>query len=66
MGIGGIKMLDALGIKGTVYHMNEGHSAFMGLELCRKLISEKNLSFDEAREVVASSSVFTTLSRACG
>lgn len=60
LGIGGIKMLDALGIKGTVYHMNEGHSAFMGLELCRKLISEKNLSFDEAREVVASSSVFTT------
>lgn len=60
LGIGGIKLLDALGIKGTVYHMNEGHSAFMGLELIRKLISEKNLSFEEAREVVASSSVFTT------
>lgn len=60
LGIGGIKMLDALGIKGTVYHMNEGHSAFMGLELCRKLISEKNLSFVEAREFVMSSSVFTT------
>lgn len=60
LGIGGIKMLDALGIKGTVFHMNEGHSAFMGLELCRKLISEKNLTFDEAREVVISSSVFTT------
>lgn len=60
LGIGGIRMLDALGIQGTVFHMNEGHSAFMGLELCRKLIVEKNLSFDEAREVVISSSVFTT------
>ncbi len=60
LGIGGIKMLDALGIQGTVFHMNEGHSAFMGLELCRKLIGEKNMSFSEAREVVASSSVFTT------
>jgi starch phosphorylase len=60
LGIGGIRMLDALGIQGTVFHMNEGHSAFMGLELCRKLIAEKNLSFEEAREVVISSSVFTT------
>ena len=40
--------------------MNEGHSAFLGLELCRKLINESNLSFSEAREVVSSSSVFTT------
>lgn len=60
LGIGGIKMLDALGIHGTVFHMNEGHSAFMGLELCRKLISEKNLTFEQAREFVISSSVFTT------
>jgi len=60
LGIGGVKALDALGIKGTVYHMNEGHSAFMVLELCRKLINEKNMSFNEAREAVASSSVFTT------
>ena len=40
LGIGGIRLLDALNIKGTVYHMNEGHSAFIGLELCRKLIAE--------------------------
>lgn len=60
LGIGGIRLLDALNIKGTVFHMNEGHSAFIGLELCRKLIEESSLSFDEAREVVASSSVFTT------
>jgi len=60
LGIGGIRMLDALNIKGTIYHMNEGHSAFIGLELCRKLINESNLSFDEAREIISSSSIFTT------
>jgi len=60
LGKGGIRALDALGIKGTVYHMNEGHSAFMSLELARKLITENNLSFCEAREIVYSSSIFTT------
>lgn len=60
LGIGGIRTLDALGIKGTVYHMNEGHSAFMALELARKLVMEKNMPFSEAREIVYSSSVFTT------
>ncbi|HHW23728.1 MAG TPA: glycosyltransferase family 1 protein [Clostridiaceae bacterium] len=60
LGIGGIRTLDALGIKGTVYHMNEGHSAFMALELARKLVMEKNMPFREAREIVYSSSVFTT------
>lgn len=60
LGIGGIRTLDALGIKGTVYHMNEGHSAFMALELARKLVMEKNMPFREAKEIVYSSSVFTT------
>ena len=60
LGIGGIRTLEALGIKGTVFHMNEGHSAFLGLELARRLIMEKNMPFAEAREVVISSSVFTT------
>ncbi len=60
LGIGGIRLLEALGIKGTVFHMNEGHSAFLGLELARKLIMEKNMPFAEAREMVISSSVFTT------
>jgi glycogen phosphorylase len=60
LGIGGIKVLDALGINATVYHMNEGHSAFMGLELIRKLISERKLTFKEAKEVVSASTVFTT------
>lgn len=60
LGIGGIKVLDALGISGTIYHMNEGHSAFMGLELIRKLVQEKHIPFREAKEVVSSSTVFTT------
>lgn len=60
LGIGGIRVLDALGIKGTVYHMNEGHSSFMALELARKLVMEKNMPFREAKEVVYSSSIFTT------
>jgi starch phosphorylase len=60
LGIGGIRTLDALGIRGSIFHMNEGHSAFMSLELIRKLIIENNLSFREAREVVYSASTFTT------
>jgi len=60
LGIGGIKTLEALGIKATVYHMNEGHSSFMGLELIRKLVQDKKLPFKEAKEVVSSSTIFTT------
>ena len=50
-GIGGIRTLDALGIKGTVFHMNEGHSAFMALELARKLIMEKHAFPGSQREL---------------
>ena len=60
LGIGGARVLDALGIKATVYHMNEGHSAFLGLELIRKLVQNHNLPFNQAKEVVASSVIFTT------
>ncbi|HEX9060240.1 MAG TPA: alpha-glucan family phosphorylase [Clostridia bacterium] len=60
LGIGGIRVLDALGIKATIYHMNEGHSSFMGLELIRKLVQEKGLSFRAAKETVTLSSIFTT------
>ncbi len=60
LGIGGIRVLDALGIQANVFHMNEGHSSFMGLELIRKLINERHLNFNEAMEVVANSSIFTT------
>jgi glycogen phosphorylase len=59
LGIGGLKTLDALGIKPSVFHMNEGHSAFLGLELLRKLMHENGLSFREARETASSQLVFT-------
>ncbi|MFW5793313.1 MAG: alpha-glucan family phosphorylase [Bacteroidota bacterium] len=60
LGIGGIRLLDALNISPEVFHCNEGHASFAGLERLRKLVQEQKLSFYEAKEVVRSSSLFTT------
>jgi starch phosphorylase len=60
LGIGGVRALKALGIEPTIIHMNEGHSAFSALERINILRKEKGLSFDAAREIVLSSTVFTT------
>ncbi|MCT7974200.1 alpha-glucan family phosphorylase [Laspinema olomoucense] len=60
LGIGGVRMLKALGYEPTAYHMNEGHSAFLALERISILIREQGLTFKEAKEVVAASNVFTT------
>jgi starch phosphorylase len=60
LGIGGYRMLQILGLNATVFHMNEGHSAFLALEHARRLMKEYNLSFSEARELAAPSLVFTT------
>ncbi|HQB29144.1 MAG TPA: alpha-glucan family phosphorylase [Syntrophales bacterium] len=60
LGIGGARLLRALGIEPAVYHLNEGHSAFLLLERVRRLMTERKLSYYEAREVVKASSVFTT------
>jgi phosphorylase/glycogen(starch) synthase len=60
LGIGGIRALRALNIKPDIYHLNEGHSAFIGFERLRYFIQEKNLTFSEAEELVRSSSLFTT------
>ncbi|MFO7874287.1 MAG: alpha-glucan family phosphorylase [Bacteroidales bacterium] len=60
LGIGGIRVLDALGLKPDVFHCNEGHAAFTGLERLRKIVMEDRLSFREAMEVVRASSLFTT------
>ncbi len=60
LGIGGVKALRKLGIKPSAWHMNEGHSAFLGLERIREFISERELSFDQALEAVASNTLFTT------
>lgn len=59
MGIGGIRALDALGLRPDVCHMNEGHSAFLLLERIRQLMHEKGLSFKEAQTIVKASTVFT-------
>ncbi|HEX7039197.1 MAG TPA: alpha-glucan family phosphorylase [Trueperaceae bacterium] len=58
LGVGGVRLLRALGLSPTSWHMNEGHSAFMALERCRELV-EEGRTFAEAREVVAASTVFT-------
>ena len=60
LGVGGIRALRKLGINPQVYHCNEGHAAFIGLERLRELINDQNLEFNEALEVVRASSLFTT------
>ena len=60
LGIGGYRALEALGLKPTVYHMNEGHSAFLALERVVRLMETEKLSFQEASLLASSSLVFTT------
>ena len=60
LGVGGIRALRKLGIDTQVYHCNEGHAAFTGLERLREYIEKDNLDFSEALEVVRASSLFTT------
>jgi len=60
LGVGGLRALKALGLEPTVFHMNEGHSAFLALERIRVLVSEHGLSFEEALEATRSNNVFTT------
>jgi len=60
LGVGGIRALTKLGIGPTVYHINEGHPAFSFIERLRNLVTEKNLSFDEAVEFIKKTTVFTT------
>ena len=60
LGIGGIRLLEQIGIKPDIYHCNEGHSAFIGIERLRKYVQEESLSYKEAVEVVRASTLFTT------
>src|SRR5215470_1396488 len=60
LGIGGIRLLRKLGIKPHVYHLNEGHSAFLTLELSRELVQAQGLSFADAANQVRAQCVFTT------
>lgn len=60
LGIGGIRALRSIGINTDVYHCNEGHAAFTGLERLREYIQEGKMTFPEAMELVRGSSLFTT------
>jgi phosphorylase/glycogen(starch) synthase len=60
LGVGGIRLIETLGLKPDIYHANEGHAAFNSLERLKNLIQNDNLSFNEAKEVVRASTLFTT------
>lgn len=60
LGVGGIRLLNELGLTPTVYHCNEGHAAFIGIERLRMLVDEMRFSFDQAVEIVRATQLFTT------
>ncbi len=60
LGIGGMRALEALGYNPTVFHMNEGHSAFLAIERIRLFIERQGLTFEEALEATRVNNVFTT------
>ncbi len=60
LGIGGMRALSAVGIDPTICHMNEGHSAFLGLERIRVLMKQHGIPFNVARQVASGGNVFTT------
>ena len=60
LGMAGIKLLRRLGLKPSVYHMNEGHSAFLTLEVIKDVMEEKQVSFEVAKSMCSAKTVFTT------
>ena len=61
LGQAGVELLTRyLHLNPTVYHMNEGHSAFLTLELMKNIIKEKQLSFEVAKDITSSKTIFTT------
>jgi starch phosphorylase len=60
LGIGGLRALHALDLAPAVCHMNEGHAGFLALERTRRIMAERKLSFDVAREISAAGNAFTT------
>ena len=61
LGQAGVELLTKyLKLNPTVYHMNEGHSAFLTLELMKNVIKEKQVSFDVAKDIASSKTIFTT------
>jgi glycogen phosphorylase len=60
LGVGGVKAVQAFGITPSVLHLNEGHSAFAGLEMIRSMMESEGIPFGEAARTVAKMTVFTT------
>lgn len=60
LGIGGVRALRILGLNPTMYHYNEGHAAFAGLERLREYMQEQHYEMSEALELVRASALFTT------
>ena len=60
LGIAGVELLRRLGVKPTVYHMNEGHSSFLIFKLIENTIKDKKVSYNIAKDIVSSKTVFTT------
>ncbi len=60
LGVGGIRLLHKLKLKPDIYHLNEGHAAFAGLERLRHLMEYYGIGFSTAIEVVRSTTLFTT------
>jgi len=60
LGIGGVRALEAVGVTPQVFHTNEGHAGFLGLERIRRHIRDDGMTFDEAVEAVRAGTVFTT------
>ncbi len=61
LGMAGVNLLTKyLKLEPTVYHMNEGHSAFLNLEIIKNIIQEKQVSFEVAKDIASSKTVFTT------
>ena len=60
LGIGGVRALDAMGVAPQVFHTNEGHAGFLGLERIRRHVRHEGMTFDEAVEAVRAGTVFTT------
>ena len=60
LGMAGVELLKQLGLKPTVYHMNEGHSSFLTLQLIKNTMKEKEVAFQIAKEIVTAQTAFTT------
>src|SRR5690606_7196816 len=60
LGVGGVRALEAVGVDAQVFHTNEGHAGFLGLERIRQLVVEEGLTYREAIEAVRAGCIFTT------